>query len=288
MRWIIGVDLRERCGGALRFGAWLASVAPGEAPVPVHVIEEEHLLLLLRYRHLDEVLAETRDAAARAVAAEGCTARLPEVRIVQGREAEEALAQAVAAESAGGIIVGRIARSGARPLVRLGSVARRLVRHLPAPTVLVPPDLGEVGRGPVVALTSLEPDALRACLFARDLARTLSRGLVVLHAVPDPAEAAAYGLPGDAVEAIRAETMRAARERLAAWLAAAGVDAESAEARMGDAAEQGLALVRERDAALVVTGARRRHSAQRLYAPSVGRALAAAAPSPVAIVPPDA
>jgi nucleotide-binding universal stress UspA family protein len=287
MKWILGVDLRARCGGALRFGAWLSSVAPGEALVPVHALEEEHLLLLLRFQHLDEVLAETRAAAERAIAGAGCAGRVPEPRIVQGRRAEEVLAHAAEAESAGAIVVGRIARRGAHPMVRLGRVARRLVRHLPAPVVLVPPDLEQLGRGPVVALVSLEPDSLRACRFARDLARAVSRPLAVLHAVPDPADAGPYGLPGAAVAQLRADTVLAARERLDGWLAAADVVAETAEVRVGDPAEQALALGVERDAAVAVTGATRRHAAQRLYAPSVGRALACAAPWPVAIVPPD-
>jgi nucleotide-binding universal stress UspA family protein len=209
------------------------------------------------------------------------------VRIVQGRSADEALTDAVAAESAGAVIVGRIAKRGSHPLVRLGRVARRLVRHLPAPLVIAPPDLVEVGSGPVVALASLDRDSLQSCRFARDLSRLVSRPLAVLHVVSDPAQAAPYGLPGPAIDLYRGEALATARAGLAGWLVAAEVEAALTDVRIGDVVEQALAFSEEHQAALIVTGARRCHSVQRLYAPSVGRELAAAAPRPVAIVAPD-
>lgn len=288
MKWIIGLDLRAHSGGALRFGAWLARQAPGESSLLVHVLEKEHLLYLLRFKHLDEVLADTRAAAQRAIAAGDCARYFPDVRIVQAPRADEALADAVAAESASGLVVGRIANRGSRPLVRLGRVARRLVRHLPAPLVIVPPDFVEVGGGPVVALTSLDSDSVRACRFARDLSRVAARSLAVLHVVTDPVHAAPYGLQEPAIAQLRAEGLAAARKALASWLAAAEVDAELTEVLVGDVVESALAFSAEKDALLVVTGARRRHSVQRLYAPSVGRELAAEAPRPVAIVASDA
>jgi nucleotide-binding universal stress UspA family protein len=153
--------------------------------------------------------------------------------------------------------------------------------------VVAPPDLADVGSGPVVALTSLDGDSLRACRFARDLSRMTSRMLAVLHVIRDPAEALAYGLPDAVVERCRGEEVVGARERLAQWLVAAEVQAGLTEVRVGDVVEQALALAEEHDAAAIVTGATRRHSAQRIYAPSVGRELAASASTPVAIVPPD-
>jgi nucleotide-binding universal stress UspA family protein len=288
MRWTLGLDLRGRSGGALRFADWLARAAPTETFVPVHVLEEDHLQLLLRHRSLDEVLAETRAAAERAIAAQGCAGRFADVRIVQGGRPEEALARASPPGSAGGLVIGRVAKRGRQPLVRLGRVARRLVRYLPAPLVVAPPDLATVGTGPVVALSSLDVDSLPACRFARDLARTSSRPLAILHVVRNPAEALQYALPEEVVERYRVDACAAARTALAAWLGAAAVDAARTELRAGDVVEQALAFADEHDAALIVTGARPRPSGRPIYAPSVGRELAAAAPRPVAIVPPGA
>jgi nucleotide-binding universal stress UspA family protein len=287
VKWIIGLDLREQSGGALWFADWLARAGTAERFVPVHVLERGHLLLLLRHRHLDEVLADTRAAAERAIAAQGCATRFPDVRIVQADRAEEALARASGAESADALIIGRIAKRGSHPLVRLGRVARRLVRHLPAVVVITPPDLVDVGSGRVVALTSLDDDSLRACRFARDLSLVTSRTLAVLHVMPDPADALAYGLPNAAVDKYRLEARAAARTKLADWLMAAEVEAALTDVLVGDVVEQALAFSDEHDAAMIVTGATRRHSAQRIYAPSVGRELAAAAARPVAIVPAD-
>jgi nucleotide-binding universal stress UspA family protein len=154
--------------------------------------------------------------------------------------------------------------------------------------VVVPPDLAEAGTGPVLALTSLDRDSIRACQFARDLSRTTARSLAVLHVLSDPAHAAPYGLPEAAIDRYRTEAVASARAALASWLAAAGVEAALAEVLVGDVVEQALEFAAESNATVIVTGARRRHSAQRLYAPSVGRELAAAAPRPVAIVASDA
>lgn len=64
-------------------------------------------------------------------------------------------------------------------MIRLGRVARRILRRLGAPVLVVPPDLRaeQIGGGPVTALTSVSADSARACRFAADLAARLGRPL---------------------------------------------------------------------------------------------------------------
>lgn len=290
MKWLVGLDLRAASRGALNFAAWVASRAKDQSVVPIHVLEEEHLRYVLRYRHLDEVTREARAAAEAAIASEGAAGRVGEVRIVQGLRADETLAEACASEGAAVLVVGRLAKKEGRPLVRLGRVARRLVRRLPVPLVVVPPDLreGDLGPGPVVALTSLGDDAVRACRFGRELATLLGRELHVLHVAPDPAAAAAYGLPVERVEHLRAEARERSRAETSVWLAEAGLAADRIAVRLGDRVDQALAHASELGALALVVGARPLPTSSRLFLPSVGRELAASAPLAVAIVPPAA
>lgn len=288
MKWVVGLDLRASSRGALNFAAWVASRAEGQSVLPVHVLEEEHLHYVLRYRHLDAVMADARAAADAAVSSEGAGGRVGGVRVVQGLRADEVLAEACLAEGAAALVVGRLAKTTGRPLVRLGRVARRLVRRLPVPIVVVPPDLREadIGAGPVVALTSLDDDCVRSCRFARELADLLRRELHVVHVHRDPADAAPYGLPASAVEQLRAERGEQAGLELSRWLAGAAVAADRPAIRMGDCVEQALEHARAHRAVALVVGARQIPTPQRMFAPSVGRELAASAPLAVAIVPP--
>jgi nucleotide-binding universal stress UspA family protein len=290
MKWLVGLDLRASSRGALHFAAWVASRARDQSVTPIHVLEEEHLHYVLRYRHLDEVMREARAAAEDAIVSEGAASRVGDVRIVQGLQADETLAEACVAEGAAALVVGRLAKTKGRPIVRLGRVARRLIRKLPVPLVVVPPDLREedIGPGPVVALTSLEDDSVRACRFGRELATLLGRELHVLHVVPDPAAAASYGIPAEQIEHICAEVRERSRVETVAWLAKAGVAADGTTVRLGDRVEQALVYASELRAVALVVGARQLPTAARTFLPSVGRELAASAPLAVAIVPPVA
>jgi nucleotide-binding universal stress UspA family protein len=290
MKWIVGLDLRASSRGALHFASWVAAKPGGPAVVPIHVLEEEHLQYVLRYRHLDEITAGARAAAERAVVTEGLAGRMDDVRIVQALRADEALSRACADERAEALVVGRIAKRTRHPLVRLGRVARRLVRNLPVPVVVVPPDLleGGIGPGPVVGLSALDDDSVQACRFARELATLLERELQVVHVLPDPAAAAAYGLPAGKVEQLRAEARERARADLSRWLGEAAIPTARPVVRVGDCVDEALEHAREHRPPMLVVGARQLPTVQRMFAPSVGRELAASAPIAVAVVPPVA
>lgn len=282
MRWTVGVDLRPGSEGAVQFARWITGAGrPPESEVAefVHVLEEEHLRFALRFHHLDEVSSAARAAAKRVVSGAG------EVRVVQGLTAEDALEAERATSGADAIVVGRAAGREGHHVVRLGRVARRLLRRLASPVVVVPPDLRaeELGDGPIVALASLGADSLEACRLAGRLASSVGRPLAVCH-VARAAELP-YLPPGstrDALEAHRVE----AEQALARWLAEGGVQADVVRALVGSPVEAALTWAEMERAPLVVTGSRHLSAAERVFEPSLGSALAATARLPVALVPP--
>ncbi|NJK31386.1 MAG: universal stress protein, partial [Deltaproteobacteria bacterium] len=65
------------------------------------------------------------------------------------------------------LLVGRRARRDEDPIVRLGEVTRRVVRKLPAPVIVVPPDFGDdardlLGSGPIILATDLSDHCIAA------------------------------------------------------------------------------------------------------------------------------
>lgn len=289
MRWILGLDLRPRSAGALRFAGWLSQASPADAFVAVHILEDEHLRHALRTHPLDEVVSAAADAARAALAAEPPIAAAAKLEVTRGADAASALEEARAAHAAGGLVVGRAAGSTEWSIVRLGRTARKLVRTLRAPVIVVPPDLAadQVGAGPVVALASLRQDSAAACRFAADFAARTKRPLVVLHVCPAAAASGLAYLPAPTMDRAAAELVQDAERDLVSFLASTGVAPERTVVRAGDVVHETLAFAEAQRAALVVVGAHRRSGLDRWVAPSTGRDLAATAPVPVAIVPPD-
>lgn len=288
--WIIGVDLRPLSHGALQFGAWMAehAVPPEETRfVPVHVLEDDHLRNVLRYHHLDEVVAAARGEARRALESQGRSGWLEDLRIVQAPHADERLEAERASSGAEAIVIGRAAGARERPIVRLGRVARRLLRAIPAPVLVVPPDLrsGEVGAGPVVALTSAAGDAPHGVRFAAAVARRIGRKLALVHVVADPAREGLPFVPAATLERAREDELRDGERALAAWIASAGLRPDSATVLQGNVVEQAVLFAEAQRAPLIVAAARRRSGIDRVLVPSIGRELAAVASVPVAVVP---
>lgn len=285
MNWIVGMDLRPYGAGAIRYAAWLArtSRAPGgERFFPVHVLEEEHLRFVLRHHHLDEVTRSAREAADASLRAADAGAAFEEPEVVVGGRAEDGLAAACRARDAQGIIIGRIAKREGHAIVRLGRVARRVLRALPTSVIVVPPDLeaAGVGTGPVVALTALHEGA-SACRFAEELARRTGRELVVAHVVA-PAANVSYVLK-PTLERIGRERREEAEHALAEWVRSHELVPESTRVLEGSLFETALAFAGERATPLLVVGAP--GAARRAWVPSFARELAANAPIPVAVVP---
>jgi nucleotide-binding universal stress UspA family protein len=290
MRWIVGLDLRPRSLGALHFASWLGDATAPREPdtfVAVHVLEQEHLRAALKTRHLDEIEAAASTEARRTLDREDPGGRVTEVEIVQAVGADQGLLTTRAERKADGIIVGRIAQREERRLVRLGRVARRLLRDPGKPLLVVPPDLGPaaIGTGPVVALTSLEPEAVEACRFAADLARRTGRPLDVVHVVPHLAASSPEFIPVALAAERGEELIREGEKALAAWVGRLGLHPSRTHVIRGELFDAAVLHAEEVRAPLLVVGARRRGGLERLLSPSIASELAATSTVPVAVVP---
>jgi len=290
MRWIVGLDLRPLSHGALCFARWLAvhtRAADGDHFVGVHVLEEEHLRVVLRYHHLDEVVESARAAAARALESAGASAQVREVQVLHGLTADEALENACASLAADAILVGRMGRREGHHLLRLGRVARHLIHRATSPVVVVPPDmeLKDVGAGPIVALTRADDESIAPCRFAARMAERLGRGLALLHVVPAPEEYGAHHLPAETVERMRRDLLDQGQEALATWAAAQGLRHAASAVRQGPVVEMAGAFAAEQASPLLVSGSHHHGVLERFLATGVGIELAASATRPVAVVP---
>ena len=290
MKWLVGIDLRPRSSGAMHFARWLAAAGGDAEFVGVHVLEHEHLLTVLRDQHLDEVLAAARTATEAAIGREGASGAIRTVEIVQALTAPEGLRDTAAAIGADAILLGRAAPREGHAVVRLGRVARRLLRIATVPVVVVPPDMREAdfgGGGPVIALTKLTDDSVATCRFAGAMARTLERPLLVAHVMETASMAASQYVAPATLERLVSERRARAATALASWVAARDLEPDAAEILTGNVVDAAAALATERGAALLVAGSRHGGSPlERLLLASTGGALAASATHPVAIVPP--
>lgn len=286
-KWIVGLDLGPRSSGAIHFAKWLANACEDQL-VGVHVLEEAHLRPALRYHALGELQANALTTARAVIEAAGATADFAVVEVIEGHTAEDSLAAAAAYRMCHGIVIGRNAPRDGRSLVRLGRVARRLLRTLPAPIAVVPPDLdlATACTGPVVLACSLDEDGAAAAAFARELATRLGRGLELVHVAPMPDHHSAQYLPPDTLAKLRVDTQTETRARLNAWAQAHGLGDVTAVAVLGTIIEQVAEYAESRDAAVIVTGSRRLSGIERLLLASAGSELAAHARRPVFVVPP--
>ncbi|MCA9694401.1 MAG: universal stress protein [Myxococcales bacterium] len=301
MRWVVGVDLRPGNDGPLQFAAWLMrQVGVGGVAVEgVHVLERDSLSFALtlaggaeaeglHFPGADGALASARDALAAALARVDVAATV-RAEVTVAANIEEHLIGLVARAPGDGLVVGRRALRGEdHRFVRLGRVTRRLLRALPGPVVVVPPDLKaeRIGDGPLLAATDLHDDSLPACRFAAELAARLGRKLVLVHVVPAPELWAPEFFPAARHAELRAALERRGAEALARWSEAHGLSAHEAIVTTGDVVDRLIFHAAEHDAPAVVCGSRRLSPVTRVFVASVASELAASAWRPVIVVPP--
>ncbi|MCA9694402.1 MAG: universal stress protein, partial [Myxococcales bacterium] len=197
----------------------------------------------------------------------------------------EALAQA---RPGVGLILGRRAPTAGGRVVRLGRVARRLLRALPGPVVIVPPDLdpATLGDGPVIATTDARDDSLPACRFAVALARALGRSALLVHVVPTPdvwIHEAVMLPPEQVFGRLQAE----GEAVLARWAQRHELDALERFVDVGGVVHGVEAIAQARNAPLIVCGSRQLGAIPRFFAGSVASELAASSRLPVAVIPHD-
>lgn len=274
--WILGLDLNPRSHGALVFAAWLRS---GGAMVHgLHVLEAWAAPFLAA---AEDLRVTVREAVAERYAHLGI-APLEQVEVEVVPRAEDGLLSAAA--TAEGLVIGRAAPRGERPRVRLGSVARRVLRALPVPVIVVPPDLVAVAPGPILLATDLGPSSEEAVRFAVALAAAQGRELELVH-VGEPRHS-------DLIDELEPawlrerQIYRAGVQAMAgAWAAGHGLGDRPLHVRFGDRAEEIAAVAARCNAALVVTGSRRISLAGRLFSTSTASTLAGLADCAVAVVP---
>lgn len=264
--------------------AWLRSHYRGDAPVEfvaVHVVDER---LRDSLKVMSEVLAEARRSLASAAARCGVPDPFTDVRIVLAPSVASGLARAVKGQSAEGLIIGRIAPREGHRLVRLGSVARKVLRDLPAPVIVVPPDLGDsdIGDGGIVLATDLDETSIVAARFSARLASELGRDVVATHM--DPARDVGHDLLGDRT-ILASWTPRRTLADVEQWVQEHEIPI--ARTRLvDDAVVEGLlAVAHHEKAAILACGSRRLGTIDRIFTSSVGTDLARLAERPVLVVP---
>ncbi len=187
------------------------------------------------------------------------------------------------------LLIGRAAPRENNRLVRLGAVARRSIRRLTTPVVVTPPDwtAADAGRGPVLVAVDATAPSLGALRFAEQLASSLQRPHVAAHALLGlEGLGTSYLAPAEAM-ALRGRHKDAESQRLVDFLEQHGYGQLPLRSVSGPTINVLLDVAAEVDAVAIVCGSRRLSLGERLFSASVGSELAALAPLPVAIVPPD-
>ncbi len=179
-------------------------------------------------------------------------ARSAHLVVGEGLPAETILERS-ASDGAELIVMGT-GRRGIAASMFLGSVSSGVVKRSPRPVVLVPAHARPLsGPGPILA--ALDDDALApgTAALAAGLAQRLGRELVLAHVV-EP-ELGAVTMAGAVPVEVSDRRASAVLDRTAASLAP-GCGCETVALR-GPAAEQIVALARDRGSALVVAGSHR-------------------------------
>ncbi len=178
--WIVGLSQDDSSRGALIFAAWLADqAAEGARPefTVVEVLDEALLMDRLRFEDRDELIAEHRRRSDALLTELEVADSLGRAHISVGWKVEDELKRRLDEFEDGGLLVGRRAGTEGLHLVKLGKLARHMVRNPPAPMLVVPPDLKaeDIGPGPVVVLVDGRQDEDRACPAALEMGQALGR-----------------------------------------------------------------------------------------------------------------
>ncbi len=302
MKWTVGLDLRLNSEGPLVFAKWLATRCPDDELHGVHVLEQESTQYALGLQAMTDlqglenlfdpntIRKQAEESTQRLLEKTGAQETLCSATVVLDTSAQAQLAAAVTERPGSGLIIGRRAKRGEDSVIRLGRVARRLLRKLPGPIVVTPPDLEArlIGDGPLIVTTDLEDDAIAAVHFAATLAKRLERELLLVHVVPMPEDWVHQFVPSEKIESVRADLQKSGERRLASWIKQSGItEPVTPLVVQGEVVNQIIELGALKDSPLLVCGSRKLGPFARIFVASVASELAAAAGRPVAVVPPD-
>lgn len=272
MRWVVGVDLRPHSHGAINFAAWLRDQdQTGQASFEALHVVENRLFELPEAPPRPIVLGRAKQATIAALTADNVV---------------DTLAAAGAAPSSTGIIVGRRAIDSELRVVRLGKVARRLLRRLESPVFVVPPDLerANVGAGPIVCAVDLDQHGVDVARFGEALGRAIDRPARLVHVIDTGDPIGVEYLPELTWTDIHTHAHAKGQAELIEWRERAGLSAYTLIAQ-GQTVSKLIAAATELDACMILCGSRQLSLAQRLWMSSVGSSLAAVAHLPVGVIP---
>lgn len=260
MKWLVGIDLDRRAAGALQMATWLRR-SDGERCVGAHVFEPE-LRPLLRKVLVEQAVASTRQEIQALVEQLDGPNPFSAIDVLVADSPEDGLAHHACTQGHDVLLIGRIALRASDALVRLGPVARRLLRRLPIPVAVAPPDLAcvDVGAGAIVLASDLTSASDAAAVFARSVATSLGRELLVVH-------------------------VGRALADLDAWIDERSLGGVRRVAIGGELVDSLLSTAQKEQAPMIVCGSRRLSLGQRIFTTSVGTELARLADRTVVVVP---
>ncbi len=280
-RWLIGLSLAADELGPLELGAWLHQTTG----VPLQVLHVAEVPSLPK-RYRDELRAGLEQLVDQQIAEAGLADAISAPEVSLGRQAARELVERAAALGAG-LLVGRAAPRSASSIVRLGRVARRVLRHLPGVVGVVPPDLerGDIGSGPVLLAIDPSGDGEAAVGFARELAKRTERELLAVHVFDPLAAGAVRTLPPDLAGRYRIAWEEEERSALEDFVRRNELENVRRLTSEGSACDRILEAATRERASFIVCGSRRLSAAERLFEGSTGSLLAATADVPVFVVP---
>lgn len=290
MKWIAATNLLRDSQGAQQWLAWLNSqsgdVAAEHCTAVALASRSDYFTATpATERQIEERLAVRLDDALRIGETEGVVAH----RVVKTVDSLSAALSAFAEERQSNLIIARRAPRDSDRLVRLGTTARRVIRRMTQPLVVVPSDWrGEhAGKGPVLVAVDPTEASLAAVTFGRKLAALLARPIELVFVLPGIEDFGLIYLASARAKELLREHEESAAKRFDAFVAAHGLADLPAHNARGAIVDALLSRSKEVDATCIVTGSRRLSVGERLLTASVGSDLAATCPQPVVIVPPQ-
>lgn len=230
-----------------------------------------------------------RAELAGSLAEAGFAGAFARVEVIEAVDPVGPLEERCKEEGAFGLIIGRVGRESNYGTVRLGAVARRLLRGLVAPIWVVPPDLraATIGHGPILVAVTPEDASVGAVRLAARLAAALGREILFVQVVNDLIQHSSLFPAREPAEKALTDEQREAEAGTRAWLTGLAVEGPL-DVRRGGTLEEIVVATRRHDAAFVVCGTRRLGMLGRIFSGSLSSELAAHASVPVLVVPPDA
>ena len=286
LEWIVGVEPDGEHDGPLRFAAWLqehtrdrqritgAYVLPNIEIVDPSFGPDENKIL-------HEKARQTCDWGLQRA---GVTEAFDRVELTEADSIHDGLHGVVNEHGPYGCIIGRRAHIDEVRFQRLGPVARRLLRELHTPLVIVPPDWFGVGAGPVLLATDCAESSVAAAGFALTLARTLNVPLIAAYATHGGAWVGPH-FESAVFDSMRDRIRAAGKATLAEWSKDHNLHDATQTVLLGDPVATLAGLANEEKACVMVCGSRQLGTARRLFGHSVASELAAVADVPVAVVP---